>query len=262
MCIDCVALLLGRKGSKGLPGKNTMKILGRPISHYSIMAAKNSKHISDIYVSTDDDQIKYEAEQFNIDIIDRPDELCTDDALFEDALIHGYKEIIRRRNKKPDMVVILMCNVATIDNKLIDDAISALINDDDADSAVTVSVLNMYSPLRARKLDENGYLKPFVPFESFGDPASLSCDRDSQGDVFFADMSHSVSRSRALDDLDNGLLPQRWMGKKILPIYNSYGCDIDLIWQVYASKWWLEDKHFSETETPYDCSFQEQQYKY
>ena len=37
MTIDCVALLLGRKGSKGLPGKNTMHVLGRPISHYSIM---------------------------------------------------------------------------------------------------------------------------------------------------------------------------------------------------------------------------------
>ena len=120
MTIDCVALLLGRKGSKGIPGKNTMKILGRPISHYSIMAALNSKYVSDIYVSTDDDEIKNEANKFDLQIISRPDDLCTDEALFEDALIHGYKDIVRRRNKKPDMVVILMCNVVTIDNKLID----------------------------------------------------------------------------------------------------------------------------------------------
>ena len=72
----------------------------------------------------------------------------------------------------------------------------------------------MYSPLRARKLDPNGYLELFISFEKFGDPSTLSCDRDSQGDVFFADMSHSVSRSRALDDIADGLLPQWWMGKK------------------------------------------------
>jgi len=251
MTIDCVGLLLGRKGSKGLPGKNTMKILGRSISHYSILAALNSKYISDLYVSTDDDEIKNEAREFDLQIIDRPDYLCTDDALFEDALIHGYKEIIKRRNKKPDMVVILMCNVVTVDNKLIDDAVDALLNDEFADSAVSVSTLNMYSPLRARKLNNTGYLQPFVPFESFGNPETLSCDRDSQGDVFFADMSHSVSRARALDDIGNGLLPQRWMGRKIIPIYNTYGCDIDSPWQVNASEWWLLDKGFSIDATPY-----------
>ncbi len=61
MTIDCVAIILGRKGSKGLPGKNTMQVLGRPISHYSMMAAINSKYISDIFVSTDDMEIQSEA---------------------------------------------------------------------------------------------------------------------------------------------------------------------------------------------------------
>ena len=67
-----------------------------------------------------------------------------------------------------------MCNVITIDNVLIDTAIEALRDNPKADSAVTVSKLNMYSPLRARRQDENGYLLPFVPFETFGDPATLS----------------------------------------------------------------------------------------
>lgn len=252
MTLDCISLILGRKGSKGLPGKNNMTILGRPISNYSIMAALNSKYVSEIFVSTDDDKIKFEAKRFDLQVIDRPEELCTDRALFEDAIIHGYKEIIDRRNRKPDIVVILMCNVATINNTLIDNAIEALLNDHKADSAVTVSILNMYSPLRARKMKQDGYLQPFVPFESFGDPSTLSCDRDSQGDVYFADMSHSVTRSRALDNIENGLLPQRWMGKNIIPIYNTYGCDIDSPWQVDASRWWLESNGFSVSNDPYE----------
>ena len=68
----------------------------------------------------------------------------------------------------------------------------------------------MYNLLRARKLNGDGYL------DSFGDPKTLSCDRDSQGDVIFADMSYSVSRSRALDDIENGILPQKWMGQFII----------------------------------------------
>ena len=242
MSLDCIAILLGRKGSKGLPGKNTMKILGR----------QNSKYISEIYVTTDDEEIMDAARSFDLEVIERPDSLCSDNALFEDALIHGYQEAAKRRGKKPDLVVILMCNVITVDNILIDTGIETLCDDPNADSAVSVSRLNMYSPLRARRQNENGYLLPFVPFESFGDPATLSCDRDSQGDVYFADMSHSISRASALDDIDNGLLPQRWMGQNILPVYNTYGCDIDLPWQVDASIGWLVEKGFTEDATPYE----------
>ena len=79
---------------------------------------------------------------------------------------------------------------------------------------MTVSIFNMYSPLRARKLDNNGFLQPFVSFDYFGDPKKLNCDRDSQGNAYFADMSYSITRSKALDDIENGLLPQKWMGKK------------------------------------------------
>ena len=239
--IDCVAIVFGRKGSKGVPGKNTMEICGRPINHYPMLAASNSKYISDIFLSTDDEKIKIEAENFNLHIIDRPKDLCTDSALLEDALIHGYREITKRLDRTPDIIVILMCNAPTVSSELIDNGIEALINDPEADSAVTVSKLNMCSPLRARKLDSNGYLEPFFSFEKFDDPSTLSCDRDSQGDVFFANMSHSISRSRAIDDMANGLLPQKWMGKKIIPVYQTFGCDIDSEWQIEASKWWLSE---------------------
>ena len=57
MNLDCIAILLGRKGSKGLPGKNTMNILGRPINHYPMLAAQNSRQVSDIYLTTDDELI-------------------------------------------------------------------------------------------------------------------------------------------------------------------------------------------------------------
>ena len=249
---EVIAILLGRKGSKGLPGKNNLEVLGRPISHYSLMAAKNSKYVTDVYLTTDDEKIIESAGEFSIEVIERPPYLCTDEALFEDALVHGYQEVLSRRtNQKPDMVVVLMCNVLTIDSNLIDRGVEALREDPEADSAVTVSCLNMYSPLRARSLTNDGYLEPFVPFETFGDPDSLNCDRDSQGDVYFADMSHSVCRARALDQISEGLLPQRWMGKKILPVYNDFGCDLDDWWQLEASIGWLKNRGFGARKTPY-----------
>ena len=85
--------------------------------------------------------------------------------------------------------MLLFANAATINSNLIDKGIKILKRNKKYDSAVSTSVYNMWSPLRARKLSKQGYLEPFVPFETFGNPKTLNCDRDSQGDVFFADMS-------------------------------------------------------------------------
>ena len=35
----------------------------------------------------------------------------------------------------------------------------------------------MWSPLRARKVSKDGSLEPFVPFETFGNPKTLNCDK-------------------------------------------------------------------------------------
>tara|TARA_B100000315_G_scaffold253684_1_gene293026 strand:+ start:642 stop:1400 length:759 start_codon:yes stop_codon:yes gene_type:complete len=247
-----VAIILGRKGSKGVPDKNVMEILGRPAFIYSFLAAKNSKYVDQIFVTTDHDEIIEKARINGLSVITRPVRLCTDDALFEDALVHAYYKVKERIGGQPKYVVVLMCNAVTVSSQLIDTAIIALENDPLADSAVTVSIFNMYSPVRARKKTANdGYLVPFVPFEAFGDPKTLNCDRGSQGDAYFADMSHSVCRSRCLENIDTGLLPQRWMGKKIIPIPNQYGCDIDDPWQIDMSVRWLKAHGFSKTKTPY-----------
>ena len=107
------------------------------------------------------------------------------------------------------------------------------------DSIVSTSRYNMWSPLRARKLDKNGFLKPFVKFNYFGNPKTLNCDRDSQGDVLFADMSISVIRPYCLDKIKSGLLPQKWMGKKIASLKSWGAGDIDYSWQIPMAEYWL-----------------------
>ncbi|MBU1003584.1 MAG: cytidylyltransferase [Proteobacteria bacterium] len=247
-----IALLLGRKGSSGFPGKNSMTILGRPAYSYPIMAAQNSRFVDRIFVSTDHEAIIEAAQGMGLDVIERPAELCTDEALFEDALEHAYFEASSRLGREPDYVVVLMCNAVTINAALIDEGVEKLEANPEADSAVTVSVFDMYSPLRARKLGDSGYLNPFVPFEALGDPKTLSCDRRSQGTAYFADMSHSVCRGKCLANMAEGLLPQRWMGQNILPVVNGDGCDIDERWQLDMSINWLKDHGFTESGTPYD----------
>ncbi|TGL45820.1 cytidylyltransferase domain-containing protein [Leptospira perdikensis] len=236
-----VALLLGRKGSIGFPGKNTYPINGKPLAWYPMNVAKNTKEIDKIYLSTDDPELMKIAREENVEVIERPPHLATKEALGEHAYQHGF-EVIKERNPgiTIELVVLLFCNAATLTSKTVAEGIKALRENSSADSAVTVSKYNMWSPLRARKKDDHGFLQPFVPFETFGDPKTLNCDRDSQGDVLFADMGLSIVRPKNLINLEDGMLPQKWMGQKILPLYQEAGCDVDYEWQIPVVEWWLK----------------------
>tara|TARA_B100000787_G_C16160067_1_gene280935 strand:- start:532 stop:1266 length:735 start_codon:yes stop_codon:yes gene_type:complete len=234
-----IAIMIGRKGSRGFPGKNTYKVLGRALCEYPLIAAKKSKFIDKIYVATDCNKIKKISSKYNVEFIDRPKKLNTNKALADHAFEYSYEQVKKKNTKKIELVVLLFANAPTINFKLIDQGITLLKKKKSFDSAVSTSVYNMWSPLRARKLASDGSLKPFVNFNYFGNPKTLNCDRDSQGDVHFADMSLSVVRPKCLENLKDGLLPQRWMGKKIMPIRSWGGCDVDYKWQIPGVEHWL-----------------------
>lgn len=243
------ALMIGRAGSTGFPGKNIYPILGRPLAAYPLLAAQASKYVDEIYVSTDSPEIMEIGRKHGAKLIERPARLATKEALGEHVFVHGYREIVKRlegSGETLELMVLLFANGATLTADLIDEGIEALRADPRLDSAVTVSEYNMWSPLRARKVGPDGCLQPFVPFETFGDPKTLNCDRDSQGSVYFADMGLSVVRPRCLDNLDEGLLPQKWMGQHIHPIRSWGGCDIDYEWQVPMVEFWLRKHGFEE----------------
>ena len=123
------ALLLGREGSIGFPGKNLYPVLGRPMMVYPLLAALASKYIDRTYVSTDSTQIKQIGRKHQARIIDRPPELCTAKALGEDAYGHGYRVIQKQamaEDRTIKLMVLLFCNAPTITGALIDQGIEAL----------------------------------------------------------------------------------------------------------------------------------------
>ena len=236
------SLILGRKGSVGFPGKNLYDIDGHPLAWYPMQAALNTPEISQNFLSTDDPELMDLGEEVGFDVIERPDYLATAEALGDDAYKHGYEVIMDKIGEKPELLVLLFCNAPTITPSLISEGIELLRKDKTADSAVTVSRYNMYSPTRARRVAEDGILQPYIPFDYHPDSEAINCDRDSQGDVWFADVAVSVIRPDNLDNMEEGMLPQRWMGNKILPIYNEAGLDMDYEWQLGQVQWWLNNR--------------------
>jgi CMP-N,N'-diacetyllegionaminic acid synthase len=103
-----LAIIPARGGSKGLPGKNIKDLHGKPLIAYTIEVAKQSKHISEIHVSSDDNEILAVAEKYGvITKFIRPSELATDSSLAIETYIFCLNKYQNDFNKKFDVVVIL-----------------------------------------------------------------------------------------------------------------------------------------------------------
>ncbi|WP_409415548.1 cytidylyltransferase domain-containing protein [Flavobacterium sp. PS2] len=89
-----IAIIPARGGSKRLPQKNTKLIGGIPLLAHSILYAKaNSEIIDEVYVSTNDLEIKQVALEFGARVIDRPEAISGDFEPTITALKHVLENI-------------------------------------------------------------------------------------------------------------------------------------------------------------------------
>jgi len=75
-----VAIIPARSGSKGLPNKNILMLLDKPLLAYTIEAALNSGEFDKVIVSTDSEEYREIAEQYGAEVFLRGEELSSDTA--------------------------------------------------------------------------------------------------------------------------------------------------------------------------------------
>ena len=66
------AIIIARGGSQRVPRKNVLAFCGRPLVEWSIIQAKASNSVTDVFLSTDDDEIADIGKRNNINVIRRP----------------------------------------------------------------------------------------------------------------------------------------------------------------------------------------------
>ena len=99
-----IAIIPARGGSKRLPQKNIKLLGGIPLIAHSILYAQaNSGIIDEIYVSTDDDEIKNVALQFGGKVIERPKSLSGD---FEPT-VSALKNVLEQITEAIENVILL-----------------------------------------------------------------------------------------------------------------------------------------------------------
>ena len=99
-----LAIIPARSGSKGLPKKNILPILGKPLIAWSINHAKESKYIDHCIVSTDSQEISDVVTKYNGNLGSlRPESLSSDDASTSSVV----KYVINSLSTNYDIVILL-----------------------------------------------------------------------------------------------------------------------------------------------------------
>lgn len=105
---EILFLLVGRGGSKGLPGKNLREIGGLSLIGYKAKAARQSRYCTRLIVSSDSPEIRTEAVRHGAEMLfERPAELATDTASSNDVVLHAMDWIETHEQRRYDAVMLL-----------------------------------------------------------------------------------------------------------------------------------------------------------
>lgn len=133
-----LAVIPARGGSKAIPLKNLKLLAGRPLIVYTIDAARQSRHIDRLVVSTDHHDIAAIARDAGAEVIMRPPDFATDEAPTELALLHVLDTLKAAESYEPDAVMTLEPTSPLRTGRLIDRSVETLI-EHDADSVISVT---------------------------------------------------------------------------------------------------------------------------
>jgi len=162
-----LGIIPARSGSKRVPGKNMRLLNGKPLLRYALDAALNSKELTAIAVSSDDETILNYAGEYHskIHCIQRPEYLSTDQSTALEYVQHTLEFLEKHNALNFDLVVIIQVTSPFTISDDIDSAIECL-EASKADCAASVrKVPHDLHPIKFKRI-EHGLLVPIVEAEN------------------------------------------------------------------------------------------------
>jgi N-acylneuraminate cytidylyltransferase len=157
------AIIPARRGSKGVPKKNSRPLAGYPLIAYSIAAARLCSRIDRIIVSTDSEEIAELSRKHGAEVpFMRPAELASDLSPDRDFVMHALEWFEKNEGAMPDYLVHLRPTTPLRDPALLDEAIAAFMSNPEATSLRSGHEAPE-SPFKWFMRDEQGYFHGFNP---------------------------------------------------------------------------------------------------
>lgn len=157
-----LAVIPARGGSKGLPRKNVLPLMGHPLIAHSIMLARMCPEIDRLVVSTDSEEIAAVARQYGADVINRPSELAQDATSMWPVVQHALLQMEQVDNKRYESLLLLQ---PTSPGRLPEDirtCINRLSSLPQADGIVSVSRPD-HNPYWYGVIENDGWMVGLIP---------------------------------------------------------------------------------------------------
>lgn len=156
---NIIAIIPARGGSKRIPKKNIIELGGKPMIAWTIEAALNSRYISKVIVSTDDEEIASQAIKYGAEVPFLRDQNADDHSPISLATIRTINQLKDADISAPDIVVQLMANCPLRTGEDIDKALENFI---EKGSSFQISCFKYgwMNPWWAHRIDENGIAAP------------------------------------------------------------------------------------------------------
>lgn len=154
-----LAIIPARGGSKGVPGKNIKLLNGKPLLAYTSEIALQSKQLTEVIVSTEDESIMEVAKNWGIKVpFVRPMTLAQDNTPTLDVLVHAL-QWYEKQHVFFDAVCLLQVTSPFRTVQFLDKAIEKFM-EKDTDSLVSVQkVPHEFNPHWIFEENEQGNLK-------------------------------------------------------------------------------------------------------
>jgi CMP-N,N'-diacetyllegionaminic acid synthase len=188
-----LGLIPARGGSRGLPRKNILPLLGKPLIAWTIEQALASEYLDTIAVSTDDNEIAETARNYGACVpFVRPKELSGDAARTIDALIHAIN-FFKKQPAAFDYLMLLEPTSPLREKDDIDRCIETLLRHPSAKAIVSVAGLEGAHPEFNVLIDEKGFIR-----KADGSADFRLLRRQDLKDIFFFEGTVYLSEIEAL----------------------------------------------------------------
>jgi CMP-N,N'-diacetyllegionaminic acid synthase len=158
-----LGVVTARAGSKGIPGKNTRRLAGKPLIAYTIECALASGAFDRLILSTDDEEAARMARELGCEVpFIRPAELSADDTPHLPVMQHAVAWMRDEQGYEADWVMILMPTSPLRQPSHIVESVALALRSG-ADSVVSVDEIPAhFNPMRAVTIDDDGWARLLV----------------------------------------------------------------------------------------------------
>lgn len=154
-----------RGGSKGVPGKNILRLGDTELIGRAIQTAQESGCLDRLWISTDDAKTAEVAQRFGVEVPWlRPAELAQDNSALSDVLFHFLNRVKQDEGYEPDAIMILQPTSPFRKAQTIREAVE-LFSKHHGESVISVTAARSHPYWCYQIGTDKGTLKPFIRHE-------------------------------------------------------------------------------------------------